>query len=73
MERLKKHILKLENDLLKSEIRQSVEKISELLIDGFIEFTSSGYIYNYSIGQEIDEGTNLHEIEWEITELKWRK
>ena len=66
----KKHILKLENDLLKPEIRQSVEKTSELLIDGFTEFTSSGYIYNYNIGQVIDEDTKLQEMEWEITDFK---
>ncbi|WP_321994073.1 nuclear transport factor 2 family protein [Clostridium butyricum] len=70
MELIRKHILKLENDLLKPEIRQCIEKISELLIDGFTEFTSSGYIYNYSIGQLIDEGTNLHEIDWEITDFE---
>jgi len=70
MELLKKHILKLENYLLKPEIRQSVEKTSELLIDGFTEFTSSGYIYNYNIGQVIDEGANLQEMEWEITDFE---
>ena len=70
MESLKKHILKLENDLLKSDIRQSVEKTSELLIDGFIEFTSSGYVYKYNIGQVIDKGTNLQEMDWEITDFE---
>jgi len=70
MESLKKHILKLEKDLLKPEIRQSVEKTSELLIDGFTEFTSSGNIYNYNIGQVIDEGANLQEMDWEITDFE---
>lgn len=70
MESLKKHILKLENDLLKPEIRESVEKTSELLIDGFTEFTSSGYIYNYNMGQVIDEGTNLQEMDWAITDFE---
>jgi hypothetical protein len=70
MELLKTHILKLENDLLKPEKRQSVEKTSELLSDGFTEFTSSGCIYNYNIGQVIDEGTNLEEMDWEIKDFK---
>ena len=70
MELIRKHILKLENDSLKLKISEFIEKISELLIDGFTEFTSSGYIYNYSIGQLIDEGTNLHEIDWEITDFE---
>lgn len=70
MELIKKHILKLENDLLKPEIRQSVEKTSELLIDGFTEFTSSGNIYYYNIGQVINEGDDLQEIDWEITDFE---
>ena len=41
-------------NLLKPEIRESVEKTSELLIDGFTEFTSSGYIYNYNMGQVVN-------------------
>ena len=70
MESLKRHILQLENDLLKPEIRQSIEKTSELLTDGFTEFSSSGYIYQYNIGQAIDEGTNLQEMDWEITDFE---
>lgn len=70
MESLKKHILQLENELLKPEIRQSAEKVSELLIDGFTEFTSSGYIYYYNVGQAIDEGTDLQSIDWEITDFE---
>lgn len=66
MESIKRKILQLEKELLKPEIRQSIEKISELLADGFTEFTSSGYVYKYNIGQVIDEGTNLKEMNWEI-------
>ena len=63
---LKKHILQLENNLLKPEMRQSSENISELLSDGFTEFCSSGYIYRYNKGESFDEGTNLQQINWEI-------
>lgn len=70
MELLKQHILKLENDLLNPKIRQSVEKISELLIDDFTEFTSSGYLYKYNIGQAIDECTNLQDMDWEIKDFE---
>jgi hypothetical protein len=58
MESLKRHILQLENDLLKPEVIQSVEKTSKLLSNDFIEFCSSGQIYYYK-GQSIDESTNL--------------
>lgn len=70
MESLKKHILKLENELLKSEVRKSAEKTSELLADGFTEFCSSGYIYNYNRGQSIDKGSNLEAIDCEITDFE---
>ena len=70
MKLLKNHILKLENDLLKPEIRQSVEEVSELLSDGFTEFTSSGYIYNYNTGQVIDEGTDLQDMDWKIRDFE---
>lgn len=70
MESLKRHILQLENELLKPEIRQSVEKTSEFLSDGFTEFCSSGYIYHYNTGQAIDEGTNMQAIDWEIKDFE---
>lgn len=69
MKSLKKLILQLEKELLKPEIRKSVEKTSELLSDGFMEFCSSGCIYHYSEEQAIDIGTNLQEIDWEITDF----
>ena len=70
MESLKKHILQLENNLLKPEIRQSSENISELLSDGFIEFCSSGYIYRYNKGESFDGDTNLQQINWEIKDFE---
>lgn len=69
MELLEKHILQLENDLLKPEIRQSIEKTNELLSNGFTEFCSSGYIFIYNKGEAIDEDTNLQKINWEITDF----
>ena len=69
MESLKKHILQLENYLLKLEVRQSVEKTSELLSDNFTEFCSSGQIYHYNKGQAINEG-NLQAIDWEIADFE---
>lgn len=70
MELLKIHILQLENELLKLEVRQSAEKTSELLADGFTEFCSSGYIYHYNKEQAIDENTNLQTMEWEIADFE---
>ena len=66
---LEKHIFELENELLKSETRQSAEKISELLSDNFTEFCSSGNIYNYNKGDVFDENINLSELMWEIKQF----
>ena len=66
---LEKHIFELENELLKSETRQSAEKISELLSDNFTEFCSSGNIYNYNKGDVFDKNINLSELKWEIKEF----
>jgi hypothetical protein len=49
-EALNRHILELERLLLNPEVRQSAQKISELLSDDFAEFTSSGTIYRYNCG-----------------------
>jgi len=46
MEELKELIYKLETDLLKPEVRTSVEKLNELIADDFIEYGSSGLVYN---------------------------
>ena len=67
MELLEKHILQLETDLLKPEIRQSIEKTSELLSDGFIEFCSSGYVLHYNKGESVDE--QIQQINWEIKDF----
>ena len=69
IELLEKHIFKMENDLLKPEIRKSVEKMSELLSDDFVEFCSSGNIYHYNKNHIIDEDSNSHEIKWEIKDF----
>lgn len=69
MELLKRHILQIENDLLKPEVRQSVEKINELLADEFIEFCSSGNIYRHNKEKAIAESTNLESLNWEIEDF----
>ena len=66
---LEKHIFEMENELLKSETRQSAEKIGELLTDDFTEFCSSGNIYNYNKGDIFDNNINLSEIKWEIKQF----
>lgn len=42
---LKKHLLHLEQKLLKPEIRTSRQELTKLLADGFFEFGSSGHIW----------------------------
>jgi hypothetical protein len=51
---LKDHLLELEHELLKPEIRTSREALSKLLADDFFEFGSSGEIWRISdgIGEE---------------------
>jgi len=43
---MKELIYKLETDLLKPEVRASVEKLNELLADDFIEYGSAGLVYD---------------------------
>ena len=45
MDSVKGHILQLESDLLKSEVRKSAQMIDNILADGFIEFCSNGNEY----------------------------
>ena len=69
IESLEKHIFELEKALLNTETRKSVEKISELLSEDFIEFTSSGNIYHYNKGDIFDDDINSSEMRWEIKEF----
>ncbi len=62
MNYIKEHILELENNLLKSEVRKSAQKINDILADDFIEFCSSGIEYRYEKGdihQDQDDDTTL--------------
>ena len=70
MEAIEKHIFQLENDLLKSEIRKSPEKISELLADDFIEFTNSGIEYHYKNNDVFQKQDDNRELLWQITDFK---
>ncbi|MBN1778759.1 MAG: DUF4440 domain-containing protein [Candidatus Buchananbacteria bacterium] len=45
-QKLKEKIFELETDLLRPETRKSAERLNELLVDNFIEFGSSGKIYD---------------------------
>lgn len=70
MESIEKLILQLENDLLKSEIRKSPQKINEILADDFIEFTSSGSEYHYKSGDVFQEQNDNHELFLQIIDFK---
>lgn len=50
MDSIKEHILQLENDLVKSEVRKSKQKINDIVANDFIEFTSSEFEYHYKSG-----------------------
>ncbi len=49
MEKLKEIIYELEKSLLTTEVRMSVEKLDDLIADDFIEYGSSGLIYDKKI------------------------
>ncbi len=69
---LEKHIFDLEQSLLQPEVRQSSEKIAELLSDDFCEFCSSGKIYLYKKGDIFDKDKNLSVIDWKIKDFSIR-
>lgn len=58
-------ILILEKELLKPEIRKSTEKLRELLSEDFIEYCSSGVIYNY----KIDDTFYKDNVSFELSEF----
>ena len=70
MELLKQHIFHLEKELLKTETRQSAEKISELIATDFREFSSSGNIYHYNKNDIFDTKNDNFNKDWEIKEFE---
>lgn len=70
MESIEKLILQLEDDLLKSEIRKSSQKLNELLADDFVEFTSSGAEYHYRSGDVFQKQNDNNELIGNIIDFK---
>lgn len=66
-------IYNYEVDLLKSEVRKSADKISELISDDFIEFTSSGKVAFYEVGEVFQDKSDNTEIEWDIRDFSIRE
>jgi hypothetical protein len=64
---IEKIILNLEQELLKPEIRQSREKMAEILSDDCFEFCSSGYVWFFASNTEVD---NSPELNWEIVDFE---
>lgn len=65
---LKKQLRLLEELLLKPEIRGSVKEIDALLADDFIEYGSSGRIYNKKI--ELEEMPKAPNVQATITDFE---
>ncbi len=63
-------ILQNENELLRSEIRKSPQKIKEILADNFIEYTSSGSEYHYKDGDVFQEQNDSNELFGQIIDFK---
>jgi hypothetical protein len=62
-------ILNLENELLRPETRKSPEKLRGLLSEDFIEYCSSGSIYNYNIYDTFYE----ENVEFKIIDFNTRE
>ncbi|MCY6958331.1 nuclear transport factor 2 family protein [Clostridium brassicae] len=73
MNSIKEHILQLENDLLKLEVRKSARKINDILANDFIEFTSSGYEYHYKSGDIFQRENDNYELLWQIIDFQIRQ
>ncbi|HHY25322.1 MAG TPA: DUF4440 domain-containing protein [Desulfitobacterium dehalogenans] len=66
MDSVEEHIWQLEKDLLKSEVRKSAQRISDLLANNFIEFCSNGREYHYKHGDVFQEQDDNKELCWQI-------
>ena len=63
-------ILKLENELLKPEVRKSPEKLRELLSEEFIEYRSTGLIYKYNLDDDFyEDNVSFELIDFNAKEL----
>lgn len=73
MDSIKEQIFQLENDLIKSEVRKSAEKINEILSNDFVEFSSSGSEYHYKCGDVFQDAEDERILNWEILNFKVKK
>ncbi|MFZ2048861.1 MAG: DUF4440 domain-containing protein [Minisyncoccia bacterium] len=65
---IKETIFELENKLLQSDIRKSVENLDDLISEDFIEFGSSGAIYTKK--DILERLPNSPEIKFVMTDFK---
>lgn len=70
---LSKIIYENECELLKSEVRKSAERIKELMAEDFIEFTSSGNVAFYKVGEVFQGKDDNTELNWEIKDFNIRE
>ena len=68
-EELCKHIYECECELLKSDVRKSEDKISQLLSKDYTEFTSSGKVYYYKVGEVFQGKNDNTELDWQIRDF----
>ena len=68
MEDLKEMFLKLETELITQSVRSSVDRLNELLANDFIEYGSSGSVYDKKI--TIDSLTNKPSPAYKIYDLE---
>ena len=63
-------ILKLEQALVREDVRNSADRIAEILADGCVEFCSSGKVYRYARGDVFPLGRQPN---WEIVDFRVEK
>jgi len=73
MDLIKEQLLKLENDLLQPEVRNSMEKLNEILTDNFIEYCSSGYEYHWNKEDEINGSVISNKVYGKIIDFEIKK
>ena len=71
---LQKTIYDLETTLLKPEIRSSVKDLDLLLADDFMEFGSSGKIYDKKmILERLPKDTEISSVQFEVSDFQVKK
>ncbi|WP_077895551.1 DUF4440 domain-containing protein [Clostridium felsineum] len=73
MNAISKKIFELESSLLKSSVRKSADKVSEILSEDYIEFCSSGKEYHYEEGDVFQDPNDTSDVDYEVLDFRIKK